>query len=49
MARLSLIAFLALAFSGAASAVPRDLGAFAGILPRALQSYTNCGTWDLAS
>jgi hypothetical protein len=45
MARLSLLALLALAFSGVASAAP----ALGGLSARDNQSFKPCGTWILAS
>jgi hypothetical protein len=44
MARLSLITFLTLAFSGAALAAPGELGALSGLHARdGNQPYTSCG------
>ena len=49
MARLSLITFLALAFSGLVFAAPQDLGASGDIRARDAQKYYDCGTWVPAS
>ena len=49
MAHLSLVTFLALAFSGVVFAAPQDLGASGDIRARDVQKYYDFGTWVPAS
>ena len=52
MARLSLVALLALAFSGVAFAAPpasQEVVVVDDVRTTAGWSYSDCGVWDLAS